>query len=102
MSCVRPLGAINYCLPLQWWAGRGHRKVRQCPVWPVRPTPFSPSPARLVSVVWWFKTKHTGGCLIATILTQTHAFFAIPFDSTTDFTVLAGLLFDLVVYFADE
>ncbi len=24
----------------QWWAGRGHRKVRRLPVTPVVPTPF--------------------------------------------------------------
>ena len=28
----------------QWWAGRGHRKVRRLPVTPVVPTPFSPPP----------------------------------------------------------
>ncbi|MEA9391684.1 ash family protein [Acerihabitans sp. TG2] len=38
------------------------------------------------------KKIHTGGCLMtmATIPTQTHALLSIPFDSTTDFTVLAG------------
>lgn len=28
----------------QWWAGRGHCKVRRLPVTPVVPTPFSPPP----------------------------------------------------------
>jgi hypothetical protein len=36
------------------------------------------------------KKSHTGGCLMATIPNQTHALLSIPFNSTTDFTVLAG------------
>lgn len=35
----------------QWWAGRGHRKVRRLPVTPVVPTPFSPPPLRLEPLV---------------------------------------------------
>lgn len=35
----------------QWWAERGHRKMRRFPVTPVRSTLFSPPPMGLTSQV---------------------------------------------------
>ena len=68
----------------QWWAGRGHRKVRRYPVWPVRSTSFSPPPVGLTSPVvvlkityWrlplWLRSplKHTRYLLFHSTLPRT-------------------------------
>ena len=72
----------------QWWAGRGHLKVRRLPVTPVVPTPFSPSP-RDWNLWWWVLNPLQEVATMATIPTQTHPLLTIPFNVATDFTVLA-------------
>ncbi|MPS82824.1 hypothetical protein EKN38_20935 [Enterobacter sp. WCHEn045836] len=45
---VKLNGGVSSCCAVrlatfQWWAGRGRRKTRRCPLRPVMPTPFSPA-----------------------------------------------------------
>ena len=79
--------ALSYHLNGGW---AGHRKVRWLPVTPVVPTSFQSTTMRLEPLVVGLNPV-TGGCLLwLTIPIQTHIqLLAVPFNATTDFTVLA-------------